>query len=93
MLKTEELTLAACNGTSAVALVKGKIRGVSALAPGCAPMVTTYPLPPGGRTVIGLDAQGPGVICSDGTFWLWSPPGRPSGAWEKIGSVHDEVQK
>ena len=90
--KTKELTLAACSGTSAVAVVGNTVRIMAALNPGMPASVGSFPLPPGGRPVA-VDTNGPSVLLDSGELFMWTPPGRPNGRWERVGSLLDEVTK
>ena len=87
-----DLTLAACSGTSAAAVVGKTVRLMAALNVGMPAAVAEFPLPPGGRPVA-VDTNGPSVLTEDGVLWMWTPPGRPNGRWERVGSLLDEVTK
>jgi hypothetical protein len=77
------MKLVACGPSSrAVAIVKNKLRLVSAAGPGLPVCRMDLPLPMG--KVISLHADGPVCVTSDGWLHLWS---NANSRWERIGNL------
>jgi hypothetical protein len=80
------LELVACDGTTAAAVVGNTVRVISAMAVGGPVLTVEYPMPPGGRRIVSLDARGPSAVCDDGTLWCVAPG---DVAWRRVGSLNE----
>ena len=66
------MTVAACYGSRAAAVVGRRVRFAAALNAGLPATVSDLPLPPVGGRVVALNALPLSAVMSDGTVWCWT---------------------